>query len=299
MSLGAVVDVAIGLIFVYLLLGLLVSVLQETLTGFASLRGRGLRAALQALLSAEASGGGKSQLFLDVFAHPLIRDLSPSKLPSYVPSRNFALALIAALRAGDSARPLFSQIESAVAKLPQGPTRTALETLLTDAAGDVAKLQQNLETWFDDVMDRVSGAYKRCSHAFALILGLLIAFACNVDTINVAKTLWQDPAARAAVVAGAAQYVKDHPQLTTGGKDIELNQVLDRLPLPLGWPNGIVLPSSGVGDGWWALLGWLMTGLAVSLGAPFWFDTLQRFLNIRAAGQKPLRSDAASPAPTT
>ena len=38
--------------------------------------------------------------------------------------------------------------------------------------------------------------------------------------------------------------------------------------------------------------GWFMTGLALSLGAPFWFDLLSKFVNIRGAGVKPERQDA-------
>jgi hypothetical protein len=33
------------------------------------------------------------------------------------------------------------------------------------------------------------------------------------------------------------------------------------------------------------------TGLALSIGAPFWFDTLSKFVNIRSAGTKPERKD--------
>jgi hypothetical protein len=35
------------------------------------------------------------------------------------------------------------------------------------------------------------------------------------------------------------------------------------------------------------LIGWLMTVAAISLGAPFWFDTLSRFVNIRGSGKPP------------
>jgi hypothetical protein len=35
------------------------------------------------------------------------------------------------------------------------------------------------------------------------------------------------------------------------------------------------------------LAGWLLTAVAVSLGAPFWFDLLSRLVNIRGAGNKP------------
>jgi len=51
--------------------------------------------------------------------------------------------------------------------------------------------------------------------------------------------------------------------------------------------------------GWWLwrhLLGFLLTSLAASLGAPFWFDVLNRFVNLRTTGKKP-DAGAANPAP--
>jgi hypothetical protein len=38
------------------------------------------------------------------------------------------------------------------------------------------------------------------------------------------------------------------------------------------------------------ILGWILTALAASLGAPFWFDTLNRFISIRSAGKAPEES---------
>jgi hypothetical protein len=40
------------------------------------------------------------------------------------------------------------------------------------------------------------------------------------------------------------------------------------------------------------LIGWLLTGVAISFGAPFWFDLLGQLINIRSAGPKPPRADA-------
>src|SRR5437870_4444360 len=45
---------------------------------------------------------------------------------------------------------------------------------------------------------------------------------------------------------------------------------------------------------WWSiqkLVGLLLTGLALSLGAPFWFDLLSKLINLRGAGAKPKRED--------
>ena len=67
--------------------------------------------------------------------------------------------------------------------------------------------------------------------------------------------------------------------------DAEIN---NRLVLPerWGWP-------SDWDWGWFGdtirfhFLGWLLTALAATLGAPFWFDTLNRIISIRSAGKAP------------
>jgi hypothetical protein len=38
---------------------------------------------------------------------------------------------------------------------------------------------------------------------------------------------------------------------------------------------------------WAKLLGLLLTGIAISLGAPFWFDLLNKVVSIRSAGRSP------------
>jgi heme oxygenase len=39
------------------------------------------------------------------------------------------------------------------------------------------------------------------------------------------------------------------------------------------------------------VLGWIFTATAFTLGAPFWFDLLQKFVNVRGAGGRPKRED--------
>jgi len=70
-------------------------------------------------------------------------------------------------------------------------------------------------------------------------------------------------------------------------------QEIGKLGLPLGWDDSAIdkylkRPSNWTGnDSWlqqfyWHWLGWLITALAVSLGAPFWFDMLNKFIRIRS-----------------
>jgi len=64
------------------------------------------------------------------------------------------------------------------------------------------------------------------------------------------------------------------------------------------WPGPIWAP--GGGERWLRafdehLLGWLLTILAISLGAPFWFDTLNRIITIRGAGRAPAEAQRPRP----
>jgi len=67
---------------------------------------------------------------------------------------------------------------------------------------------------------------------------------------------------------------------------------LQELGLPIGWssPSDLMRQWPGTNlsapGGWldqlyWHLFGWLLTAIAISLGAPFWFDLLNKFIVIR------------------
>ena len=78
----------------------------------------------------------------------------------------------------------------------------------------------------------------------------------------------------------------------------QYNQSLDqlkRLALPIGWDSGVEgkqFPGLHFWEGhFWTgwkeqfrehILGWLLTALAISLGSPFWFDLLNKFIVVRS-----------------
>lgn len=78
-------------------------------------------------------------------------------------------------------------------------------------------------------------------------------------------------------------------------KYLSTQQQIESLGLPIGWddktdPKRYFTGWSWAGDlgGWWDQLqwhwlGWLLTAFAISLGAPFWFDLLNKFIVIRSA----------------
>jgi hypothetical protein len=135
-----------------------------------------------------------------------------------------------------------------------------------------------------------------------------LAIVINADSFDVATALWHDDALRAQMVSLGGKVVEEGPPpaaTTTEQVNVSGAEVIAKLqkaevalrPLPLGWRL-----SPAFWDGSWWLVGWnvivkivglLVTALALSLGAPFWFDVLSKFMNIRGAGPKPAPSNAA------
>lgn len=325
-TLITLLNVAIGLAFVYLLLSLLVSTAVEMGAGMKNWRGIHLSAAISQLLDSTTL----PDLAKKVMGNALVSGSSP-RPPSYVSARNFSMALFDALQNGSQA-PMFSQIESTVAALPPGPFRNSLAALITAAAGDLDTLRKGVETWYDDAMDRLSGSYKRHTQTWAFGIGLALAVLLNVDSITLARTLWADPDMRTAAAAAADQYIKDNPQLpvvqkseappgelstqngtppvaapTPAQMTANAQALVDSIPVPIGWDSKDGVKIRGIFDGsvtmkkaWlclWTVIGWMITAAAVSLGSPFWFDMLKDLLNLRNSGPKPARSDATPPAP--
>jgi hypothetical protein len=216
MSLWAVLEVAIGLAFVYLLLALFATAMQELVATWFRLRRDYLWKALS-----DALGGAGNELFEKVLTHPLISPgVAPvagssssarkENAPSYIPARNFSIAVLDFLRKFN-ANQTAGDIKKAIAGLPEGAVRTSLEALYADADENLEKFKQRLEIWFDDAMDRLTGVYKRWVQYFAFGFGAVAAVLFNVDSINVAKTLWLDHNMRAAMTAAAESYVKNNP----------------------------------------------------------------------------------------
>ena len=390
-----VLEVAIGIIFVYLLLSLIVTAITELISGWLKWRSQNLWKGIRNLIDSGAAAEWATKLY----DHPLIQGLSPAGKakagkvngPSYIPSRTFAVTLLEVLKDSDSAGQaaikalqravdttpdtaslgdlktalgdavkglpndgaageLKGQVAALVGRIPATVSLTdakrdvgswlaalpdrwmqmlienmpdsklkkSLAALLEESHHDLDHLKANLETWFNNSMERVSGWYKRKTQLVHLLLAVAVTLVINVDSVLVVNALSQNQALRDAVVAQSQAFVKTQPAPGTAQPDTkaadtigQLSTQLSRLDLPVGW----VLPGQRaysqddqdfrVWPGWWwhgrfqdwvvfwwqtvrfHFLGWLLTAFAISLGAPFWFDMLNKVINIRAAGKAP------------
>ena len=301
-----ILEIAIGLVFVYLFLSVVCSAVSELIARALKWRARDLERGIRNLLADPLKAD-------EFFRHPLVKGLGekpeegkkfnrvrglmggPAGKPSYIRSRTFALALLDTVAPADPGADskVFKDVRDGVAKLTNSEMRRALLALVDEASGDLKKALENVENWFNEAMDRVSGWYKRKAQLTVLLLALAVTVALNVDTVMIVNGLSQDSVLRAAVVARAEEIAK---KPLTAGPDTsltlaeELDAQVQQLQLPIGWsskhgdPRGLPVDSFA-----WAgkIVGLLLTTMAVSLGAPFWFDVLNRFTNLRGTGKQP------------
>jgi hypothetical protein len=320
---STILEVIIGVLFVYLLLSVLCSAIGEYLESKWNNRAKLLKKGIELLLNDSAAGSSSPDLAAQLYAHGLIRPLyrDATTLPSYIPSRTFALALWNMATGGTNAGVTMNlgEIRETIAKLPQKELRTALLTLIDEAKGDLDRARVNIEQWYESAMDRVSGWYKRRTGYIMLALGIVVSAAINADTITVATALARDSALRTAVANAAEERLAagapQQPQKPAGdagtadptAREAAAAQALDRayadvnaLGLPIGWQGWAASPDDprrapATFMGWvLKALGLLLTGFAVSQGAPFWFDLLNKVMVVRST-VKPKEKSAEQP----
>jgi hypothetical protein len=240
-------------------------------------------------------GSNFAVALLDVVLHP---DRVPSKVTSDAPVSDPTSATPSQGTSSLSIREIIGKVENV-------QVRRALLALAEAAGDDENRLRAGVAAWFDSQMDRVSGWYKRWSEVVILILGLALTIGLNVDTITICAALAQDPRLRQQVVNAAEQYNEQQKQAEQEKKpqpppgqaaeaapDVEtarkkLKEELDRLSvlgLPIGWNANDPRVHPGTNASGWAskIVGWLLTAFAISLGSPFWFDLLNKFMIVRS-----------------
>lgn len=313
MNLTALLDVAIGLTLVYLGASLFVTIINEYIAHLLKLRSKQICDSIQTLI---VDGDARTRLMQNPALKPFFEKGVPwykfelakwyklkldGRRPaaSYADPKVFAQMLVGAF-ATDAAADTVTKFRDAVKNLPS-PLNAQLVALANTAEGKAENLLNQVSTWFDKSLTMLGEGYKSRMQIISLVVGLGVAVAANIDTVGIVTRLFKDREARDATVAVAVQFaqrtdstafnrcLKTSPDAlpadTTCTRFVGLvdavqsrNASLGRLPI--GWPlERGAFPRS--------LLGWALTALALSLGAPFWFDLLNTFVNVRHGMRKP------------
>jgi len=169
---------------------------------------------------------------------------------------------------------------------------------------DLNQLRQEVEVWFDRSMERASGVYKRNAKGVALLIGFLLALVVNADTFHIVSRLAADSNLRIALAENAEIVTANCPSSKAPaetGSQLECirSQIDNSIPIPFGWGTVNLKQQQNGSLNWFypplrRFLGWIVTGLAISMGAGFWFDLLGKVINVRNAGRPPEKSTSSS-----
>jgi hypothetical protein len=316
---SSVLDIAVGVVFIFLLLSVFATTINELILSLVNMRGKELLRGIQTLLNDKSTTGLVQKVYCHGQVFGLFRgEFDPNKrrnLPSYIPSENFAIALL------DSIAQPFSEVISQPTPAPAVTTitqefKTAATALATNATtekvgkplvsmmamagNDAEKLQKSVEAWYNSCMDRVSGWYKYRTQWILFWVGLVLAVSINADTIGIVRQLSKDSTLRQSIVAAAQ--TNNAPASSKDNTDEPIDErikaaknsfdEISDLGVPIGWPQGdptAKTPGEKIARCFdWItgrpsmLLGWLLTAIAISLGAPFWFDALNKIMVVRS-----------------
>lgn len=394
--------ILISLVFIYAVLSILVSILTEWWNSYFKERGLFLKDSIYKLLK-DPLNKDYGYLF---YNHVTIAGLksAPDRDPHYISGTMFAEALIDIIAQqvvnnqkvkmvinSDGTReyqmesnPIPSDImerfQLGVSGMNTSPFADLMQSFIDKARSSITEnknqydlLKSQIEKWYNDYMDRVSGWYKTKQRKKFIIAGFAVAIALNVDSLHLLKVLSMDGDLRTRLVASAEQTVdnmkRDSSALNSSSdmmKTVFIKQdslqksrtfridtanvqkflcqfnkldstrrinnfiamknikkldsalyLVSELNIPIGWSGGsaplswfrssgekatILSSAQNPGlasylnarnnhpDGWDVFkyfIGIIVSGISLSFGAPFWFDILAKFVNIRRSGKIP------------
>src|SRR5260221_9215372 len=164
MSTSSLMDVAVGMMFIFILLSVTCSAITEWISALMSKRAIQLEKAIRHLLDdpdlekdTPKQGGYATVLANSLFKHPLIDQLSPrGKLtPAYIPSRTFAIALMDIIvPPGEKPAANIAELKTLIERVESKQLKKTLTALVMAAEDDLGAFRKSIESWFDDAMER-------------------------------------------------------------------------------------------------------------------------------------------------
>jgi hypothetical protein len=218
-----------------------------------------------------------------LFDHQLVKGLAFTRTgtPSYLPAQVFSKALLETFKKGSDGVIDTAEEWKAFSKQLPPELQTTLNSVVGSASAKVDEAGKQIEAWFDSAMERLSGKYKRYTQRITLALAALLVVLTNADSISLTQKLWAQPALRVAATVlaeGHLEACKGQDQKRCLASAAQTAQ-----ELPIGWTTAELDRAASL-DPWFLgskFFGFLISVLAVSLGAPFWFDLIKRLSAMR------------------
>ena len=310
MSAIPILDFAISMIFLALIISLFVSWVIDYYASRLNKKGIFLQKMLIRLLGDDESLNWSSRFY----RHPMIESLSikPERLTSNIPPKLFGQVMADLIieegrdysftqdkETGEiefseevNSERFLNNVKAGLDKIPESDLKRTINLFFEKAEGNTTVFIKSLDDWFEEYTGRIIHGYKRLLRLPMWILGFVIAFAFNIDSVQVTSELWNNAQMRKSIAAAASDFIEKNENLD----DVELSKEFFKeyrtsLGLPVGWSyendKRCALINEGEPSPWtfwfWVfkIFGFIITGMVASFGAPFWYDALQKIVGFK------------------
>jgi len=316
---SSVIDLVILLSFTYFIGALILSAINEAIAGGLRLRQKQLKFALENMLfGSEWKRFVRNQLQKSPHIESLMR--RSGKYPAYIPAKSIVHVIVEQFRKANHPNvayergKLYFSIQQTQLVIPE-----ALREVLLDFAkqveamypanlqtpGDnkqIEEFEKRIEEFYDSAMDRAGGWYKRKSRSMLLVLAIILSVALNIDTVKITNDALRDKEKLGSAVDNISANISDWERLNSVSvtdsslvitkKPADVSSDASEIRFHYEQTSGFALGYKDFfeewkGDFFLKTIGILITAFALQLGSNYWFDLMNKAVNIRAVGKRP------------
>jgi hypothetical protein len=285
-------DVFLSLVTIYIVLALTVSALTEIITRLVSLRSIGLKSGIRSILQ-DPNVKGLSDETKRFWNSGIIKSATDGdSSPNSLDALTFATATL--VTAGMDVARNAGQAKTMIANAPiNSHLKDVLSGLADRSVSRGTTLHDELAQHFDATMEKIGRWYRHWTQSIAFVLAVVFTVYVNANTLELLHQLTAQPASRlelAKIQSNLSTDPADHARAVSNLKDLDAIITTDTL-------GGKTLRPEFTDAPFRTILGLLITILAVSLGAPFWFDVLARISPKAIGADRPPSSVSSQPVP--
>lgn len=299
---SAVLDTAIGLLFVFFAVSTVCSNIYTIISRMLNTRGKLLQSTLERVLGPE--------YYKEILQNPIIGasqlknlnlfgfKIDVEREPDWIDPKQFSRVM------GDLCVKMSDVTD--YTRVVSGDLTETVEHFIDQVrrgARTYDELLADIESWYNNTMYQLTDLFKQHSQLFIATIATVIVLVFNINAIVITDALWRGPTLRSAVVEAANAQVSvineqggvvvEDDATITATIEQEIGD-LAALDIPIGWtadeldnfglPTDLAMrdnPATDDPSAFNMLVGWIITIGAAMFGAPFWFDLLKKVISLR------------------
>ena len=309
MSISQALEVVIGLIFVYYVLGSIVSLMTQWINEGFETRGKSLERHLMKIVGDKHVG--------DFVKLPQLKALRPirykgalgfltsatePKMLEKIPTSALVESYFDFVGLTASKEFQADELKELISAFPESEGKQAMLKWVGQGVTKIEDLRKRTTMYFSGVMEQASATFRSNARSFVIILSILITFLLGTDSIQLAQTLWNNAGIRALAVAQAELVVRQDD--AEARMDDLIQQLLDLNIVRIGWWQTELPPAGSSAANWVVfvvlkVIGLGLTAAAISQGSSFWYDLLKKVTSPTTSSSSSTSSGGGSSSSTS